>query len=150
MEQDFSNFFTSYRVDTICRLIQNDKLGIVYECLGEPEALHHTLRVFADLRLSPLGHSDNFQCLIDTLAKFRLRNSRELTKICEYLLAGQIEWVSVILRQISQPFLRMDRSKGIPQNASLAGLGKNNTKNALDKCRLASPILTEQSEYFTG
>ena len=55
-------------VDAVGRLVEHDQVGVVDERLRDAEPLPHALRVRADFLLLPLGHVDDVEQLVGTLA----------------------------------------------------------------------------------
>src|SRR5215211_2909538 len=56
------------RIETICRLVEDQQFGIVQECEGEAESLTHTERIFAHTTIRIFRESDGCECKLDQIA----------------------------------------------------------------------------------
>ena len=78
------------RVQARRRLVENDQVRIVDECLRQADAALHALGKFADGAGAGLAEADHFEKLLGALVSFRARQAENVAEEIERLVRVKV------------------------------------------------------------
>jgi hypothetical protein len=128
VNNEITNLLASKGIDTIGRLVKENNLWVVQQCLSDAKALHHPLGILLYSGVAPLRHVYQFQQLVAAFAQCSTLDPAQATEIIQHTLSGEILGESVVLGEVADKLLAGDSANAMIQNGGTAGTWVDNTE----------------------
>ena len=134
------------RVETRCRLIEDQQLGVIDQGLRETEAARHTLGKFAGRTMGDLGEADHFQQFLGASTASAPIETEEFAVVVDGL--GRIEKAIKVgfLGQIADFTLHLNIARITTKHNQATSRAMKQPEDHLDGGRLTRSVGTEQTE----
>ena len=136
------------RVDRGRRFVEDQDVGVLDECVGDPEPLAHAARVRPDLVAAAIREADLAEDLVDRLLRGLAVQPVEARGVAQVRAAGHVVVEADGIGQVADPAFDLARiaRRVEPDDTGLA-LGRfGQPEQHEDRGRLAGAVLPEQPE----